>query len=145
MKLVAALFGGAVFGAGLVISGMTEPGNIIAFLNIAPGWNAALIVVMASALAVTFIGYRLLAGRSAPLFDDAFHTPTKQQLDPRLLTGAVVFGVGWGVSGYCPGPAIVGTFLLDERALIFMVGYLVGVGIYELADRRFTTPALTDG
>lgn len=145
MKLVAALFGGAVFGAGLVISGMTEPGNIIAFLNIAPGWNAALIVVMASALAVTFIGYRLLAGRVAPLFDDTFHTPTKQQLDPRLLVGAVVFGVGWGVSGYCPGPAIVGSFLLDERALIFMVGYLVGVGIYELADRRLTAPALADG
>jgi uncharacterized membrane protein YedE/YeeE len=145
MKLVAALFGGAVFGAGLVISGMTEPGNVIAFLNIAPGWNAALIIVMASALVVTFIGYRLLAGRAVPLFDDSFHTPTKQHLDPRLLSGAVVFGVGWGVSGYCPGPAIVGTFLLDERALIFMVGYLVGVGIYELADRRLTAPPLADG
>ena len=144
MKLLSALFGGAVFGAGLVVSGMTEPGNIVAFLNVGPGWNAALPVVMVSALSVAFVGYKLLAGRSAPLFDESFHTPTAQTLDTRLLAGAAIFGVGWGVSGYCPGPGIVGTFLLDERALLFMVGYLVGSGVYEIANRRLT-PVLADG
>ena len=146
MKPLAALMGGAIFGAGLVVSGMTEPGNIINFLRIGPEWNVALILVMGSALLVTFVGYRLSGGRSAPLFDERFHTPTRQDLDPRLLSGAVLFGVGWGIAGYCPGPAIVGTFLLDERALVFMAGYVIGVAIYEWGNKRITeAAALADG
>ncbi len=144
-RLFAAFAGGLLFGMGLVVSGMTEPARVIAFLNIGPDWNAALIVVMVSALLVTLVGYRLLAGRVAPLFDEVFHTPTNQTLDVRLMTGAALFGVGWGVAGYCPGPAIVGGFLLDERALVFLVGYLIGALAFEGYDRKVSQPALADG
>ena len=116
MKMLSALLGGVIFGAGLVLSGMTEPGNVIDFLRLGAEWNPALMVVMVSALVVTFVGYRVLAGKSAPIFDTSFHTPTKQSLDPRLVGGAVLFGIGWGVAGYCPDPAVVGAFLLDNRA-----------------------------
>ena len=145
MSALAALCAGALFGAGLVLSGMTEPGNVIAFLAIGPEWNFALMLVMGSALMVTMIGYRVLARRSSPLFDDAFHAPSNRRIDARLVSGAALFGVGWGVAGYCPGPAIVGLFLLDERALVFMAGYLIGYAIYEVGNRRVESAAPVDG
>ncbi len=126
MNAVTALLAGTLFGCGLAISGMTNPANVIAFLNLSPGWQPALMFVMGSALLVTFVGYRLLRGRQAPLFDNQFHRPGAQQIDRRLLAGAAMFGVGWGLSGYCPGPAIVGAWVLDERALVFLGAYLLG-------------------
>ena len=144
MKPLAALVAGVTFGVGLVLSGMTEPGNVIAFLNLSPNWSPALLVVMGSALVVTGIGYRLGGRRSAPLFDTTFHQPTANRIDRRLMMGAGMFGIGWGVAGYCPGPAIVGAFLLDSRALLFIAAYVVGTLVFELWERS-VRPALADG
>jgi uncharacterized membrane protein YedE/YeeE len=136
MQPVAALLAGVVFGFGLVLSGMTEPGNVIAFLNLAPGWSPALMVVMVAALVVTAIGYRLAGARSAPLFDADFHAPASTQIDRRLLVGAALFGLGWGIAGYCPGPAIVGAFTFDTRALLFIGAYVAGMLLFEWWDTR---------
>lgn len=133
----AALAAGIVFGLGLVISGMTDPLKVIAFLKLAPGWNPALIFVMGSALLVSAVGFALAKRRIAPLFAELFMTPTKSDLDARLLVGAGLFGVGWGLAGYCPGPAIVGAFILDSRALTFMLAFLVGLALHELFLQRW--------
>ena len=146
MKPIAALVAGLIFGVGLVLSGMTEPGNVINFLNISPNWSPALILVMGSALVVTGVGYRLGGRRSAPLFDTTFHRPAAKQIDRRLMIGAGLFGIGWGIAGYCPGPAIVGAFSLDSRALLFVAAYVVGTLVFELWERSVQArAALADG
>ena len=139
---LAALLGGIVFGLGLTVSGMTEPDNIIAFLRLGPGWNPALILVMGSAFAVTAIGYALVRRRSGPLFESSFSLPKSTAIDVRLLGGAGLFGLGWGLAGYCPGPAIVGVFSLDPRAVVFFAAFLVGAFGYRLLQRRDARVAL---
>ncbi len=129
---LAALAGGILFGLGLVISGMTDPLKVIAFLKLAAGWNPALIFVMGSALLVSALGYLVARGRAKPLLAEQFLLPTSSGIDARLVGGAALFGVGWGLSGYCPGPALVGAFTLDTRALTFFAAFLLGVAIYEL-------------
>ncbi len=97
---------GAVFGAGLTISQMSNPEKVLAFLDITGNWDPSLLVVMAAGLAAAILGYRLVLGLPGPLADDVFHLPTRSDLDGRLIAGAVIFGVGWGIAGYCPGPVI---------------------------------------
>ena len=144
MVKLSALFAGTIFGAGLVVSGMTNPEKVIAFLTLNDKWDASLIFVMGSALAITAVGYFLANRRRAPLFDAMFHNPVAQTIDTRLAGGAVLFGVGWALSGYCPGPAIVGAFTLDIRAVVFFIAYLGGVGLFETTRAR-TAVALADG
>ncbi len=141
---ISALLAGTIFGMGLVISGMTNPEKVIAFLTLNSNWDASLIFVMGSALLVTALGYTIANRRNAPLFDLDFHAPVAKTIDRRLLSGAAIFGVGGAFSGYCPGPAIVGAFTLDARALVFLVAYLAGVGLFELTRAR-TAVALADG
>jgi len=124
LSKAAALIAGIIFGIGLVISGMTNPDKVIAFLTLNSNWDASLIFVMGSALLITGIGYRLAHQKSAPLFEQDFHAPAAQTIDKRLLSGSALFGIGWAFSGYCPGPAIVGAFTLDARALVFLAAYL---------------------
>ncbi|NIP16636.1 MAG: YeeE/YedE family protein [Pseudomonadales bacterium] len=127
----AALLAGTVFGLGLSISGMADPTVVLSFLILGSGWNASLLVVMAAAVAVTTMGYRLAGSRAAPLLDSEFHAPTRRDIDGRLILGAIVFGIGWGLAGYCPGPAIVGALTLDPRALAFLPGFVVGMFAFE--------------
>jgi len=141
---LAALLAGILFGAGLVVSGMTDPDKIIAFLTLNQHWNPALIVVMGSALLTTAAGYAVANRRAVPLFAEQFHLPAATTIDRRLLTGSALFGVGWALSGYCPGPAIVGTFLLDARAVVFVLAYLAGNALFEFTRLR-TSVALVDG
>lgn len=146
MGAFAALLAGLVFGFGLVVSGMSEPLNVIAFLRLAEGWNPALIFVMASALAVTALGYRLVGARAKPLFDGAFSLPTASAIDRPLVGGAALFGVGWGLSGFCPGPAIVSATQLDERGLLFVGAYIIGAYGFEGYTRwRAASATQTDG
>lgn len=146
MSVMAALLAGVTFGAGLVISGMTEPGNVIRFLNLAPGWSPALMFVMSSALVTTAVGYRLAGNRLQPMFDEVCHAPTGAVVDQRLTYGSILFGIGWGIAGFCPGPAIVGAFALDERALVFIAAYLAGTAVFELWDRQLKArAAIADG
>lgn len=136
MTRVAALAGGLSFGLGLTVSGMTNPEVVLAFLTLNANWNPTLIAVLVSAVLVTAAGYRLVARRGAPLFDRTFHTPAAKAIDTRLLAGAGLFGVGWGIAGYCPGPALVGAFTLDPRALTFCAGMLLGAWGFQRMDLR---------
>ncbi|HET7561964.1 MAG TPA: DUF6691 family protein [Rhodanobacteraceae bacterium] len=106
MKALVALVAGLVFGVGLVLGGMTQPAVVLGFLDVFGRWNPQLLFVMGGAVVTTAIGYRLLRGRARPLLDTQFRLPTRRSLDWRLLIGAAVFGVGWGIAGYCPGPAL---------------------------------------
>ena len=133
MNNLSALIGGLLFGAGLVVSGMTDPDKVLAFLTLGSNWDPTLMFVLGAAVSVAALGYWLVGHRAAPLFDSEFHTPTNTQLDARLLGGAALFGLGWGLVGFCPGPALVGAMTLDPRAGIFIGGFIVGVLIYEKA------------
>lgn len=106
MQLFISYFIGLIFGTGIALSGMANPAKVLNFFDIAGRWDPSLIVVMGGALITTFIGYRLVFSRSSPLLSDAFHVPVSQIIDARLLGGSAVFGVGWGIAGFCPGGAL---------------------------------------
>jgi uncharacterized protein len=118
---------GLCFAAGLVVSGMTRPTKVLGFLNVLGDWDASLLCVMGGAIAVHFTAYRLLRGRAAPLFSDRFWLPTRRDIDRRLVLGAAVFGVGWGLGGYCPGPVVVSLPMGGASPLVFVLAMLAGM------------------
>lgn len=122
-----ALLAGLLFGAGLALGGMTQPRKVIGFLDFGGAWDPSLAFVMASALAIHVLAYRVIRGSAAPLFADEFVVPKLRQLDWRLLSGSAVFGIGWGLAGYCPGPAIVSLGAGSAQALIFIPALFLGM------------------
>lgn len=118
---------GTIFGLGLVISGMIDPAKVLNFLDVAGSWDPSLAFVMAGAIAVTATGYWLVGKRNKPLFDAVFHWPTARDIDARLLSGAALFGIGWGLVGLCPGPAIASLTLATAPTLTFVAALLAGV------------------
>lgn len=123
-----ALGTGALFGAGLAISGMTKPSKVTGFLDLFGAWDASLAFVMLGAIMVHFVAYRLLMkGRKSPLFDAKFHLPTRKDIDLRLVLGAVVFGAGWGLGGFCPGPGLTSAAGGSATALAFVGAMTVGM------------------
>ena len=134
-NLVVAVVAGFVFGVGLVLAGMTQPAKVIAFLDVLGGWDPSLAFVMMGAIAVHFVAYRLVLRRPAPLFDESFHLPTRRDIDLRLVLGAAVFGVGWGLGGYCPGPGLVSAAAGALGAVVFVVGMTVGMLIEQRLAR----------
>jgi uncharacterized protein len=127
MRILISAIAGLVFGLGLIISGMADPAKVQNFLDLFGNWNPSLAYVMLGAIAVTFVGYRLAFGRNTPLLADAFSLPSKTDIDVRLLAGAGLFGIGWGLSGFCPGPAIVSLPLLATGTLVFVPAMVVGM------------------
>lgn len=121
MKVLSALICGLLFGLGLGLGGMTQPAVVLGFLNVFGHWDPRLIFVMGGAVVTTLIGYRWVLRRSRPLFEDDFKMPSLHDIDGRLVVGAALFGIGWGIAGYCPGPALVS---LDGGSLSVLV--LVG-------------------
>jgi len=140
---VVAFAAGALFAVGLAVSGMTKPSKVAGFLDVAGAWDASLAFVMAGAVAVHFVGLRLVRRRSRPLFDATFHLPTRKDLDPRLVLGAALFGVGWGLGGFCPGPAIVAAGGASTGAIVFVLGMTLGM-VLEHAIVRSRAPAHED-
>jgi len=132
--LAFAALAGVLFGAGLVISGMAEPARVLGFLRLAPGWDPTLAFVMAAALAVAVPGYALLQRRGRPLLAEGF-SPRVTGIDGRLLLGAAIFGLGWGLQGYCPGPAVVAAGLGQWPALAFLPAMLVGAWVADRISR----------
>jgi uncharacterized membrane protein YedE/YeeE len=124
-RALAALGSGLVFGAGLVVSGMTKPEKVIGFLDLFGAWDASLAFVMLGAIAVHFVAHRLVRGRSAPLLAPRFALPTRRDIDMKLVVGAAVFGVGWGLAGYCPGPGLVAA-ASGGGAVVFVAALLAG-------------------
>jgi uncharacterized membrane protein YedE/YeeE len=118
---------GLVFGLGLVISGMANPAKVLNFLDVAGAWDPSLILVMAGATAVTFIGYRLAWRLPAPVANPSFELPASTGIDRSLVAGAAVFGVGWGIGGFCPGPAWTALALLAPGTLVFLPMMLAGL------------------
>jgi uncharacterized membrane protein YedE/YeeE len=135
MQAVVALLCGIVFGAGLAISGMANPGKVTAFLDVAGDWDPTLLVVMASALATSSAGYWLARRRERPLFAGAFALPTRKDIDAQLVGGAALFGIGWGLVGLCPGPAIAGLARGSIAIYAFAAAMLAGVALHRAATR----------
>lgn len=141
MKEVAALIAGLLFSLGLILSGMTSPENIIGFLDITGNWNPSLAFVLLSAVVVTGIGYRLVWKRNAPIYEASFSVPTSRILDKRLIIGSAIFGVGWGLVGLCPGPALASVFTVNGvKALVFIAamagGILLQRNLSSLIEKR---------
>jgi hypothetical protein len=133
---VAAFSSGALFSAGLCLSGMTYPSKVLAFLDVAGAWDPSLAFVMAGAVGVAAIAFFLQPRRRAPAFDASFDVPPRQgPIDARLLAGAALFGVGWGLSGLCPGPAVVSLASGQTPAIVFVASMLAGMAIERLLPR----------
>ena len=126
MRNVFSLTSGLIFGFGLAVSSMINPAKIVGFLDITGDWDPSLAFVMGGAVFVTALTFRLILKRPKPIFTDIFELPSKVSLDSKLITGAAIFGVGWAMSGLCPGPAISSIGLLDEKLLIFVCTLLIG-------------------
>ncbi len=127
MPVIVALLAGVLMGLGLAVSGMINPAKVLNFLDLAGDWDPTLVVVMASALLTTMVGYRLVLSRKMPLFAASFSLPMRRDIDVRLIVGAALFGMGWGLAGFCPGPAIAALTSLRAEPLIFVAAMAVGM------------------
>ena len=136
MLNLSSLLAGLVFGLGLIVSGMANPAKVIGFLDLAGRWDPSLAFVMAGAIAVGAIAFALARTRTASLLDAPMKLPSEQRIDRRLLAGALVFGVGWGIAGFCPGPALVAIGMGSTKAVVFVVAMLAGMGIFQIAEKR---------
>ena len=130
-RMLVALFAGTLFGLGLAISGMVNPAKVIGFLDVAGDWDPTLAFVMGGALLVTIPAFRLTLERPRPILADGFALPTKRTLDARLLGGAALFGVGWGLSGFCPGPAVVALLTGLTPVFAFVAAMVGGMALYR--------------
>ncbi|MEN9768684.1 MAG: hypothetical protein RLZZ180_314 [Pseudomonadota bacterium] len=126
---------GLLFGWGLLISGMTDPGKVIGFLDLAGSWDPSLALVMGGAIAVGFFAFGMAKKRTRNFFGGALHLPTSRDIDKRLLLGALLFGAGWGLAGFCPGPGIVSMAAGQPKAVLFVVAMLAGMLVFEWLDR----------
>jgi uncharacterized membrane protein YedE/YeeE len=135
VKIAAALFWGTLFGAGLEISGMTNPAKVLAFLDVFGHWDATLAFVMGAALAVSAAGYQLARRRDRAWLGSPLEIPTRRDLDGRLLGGAALFGVGWGLVGLCPGPALANLARGSGEIALFVAAMLAGVGLHRFLTR----------
>ena len=141
MNALAAFAAGLVFGVGLLLSGMTDPGKVIGFLDVAGHWDPSLAFVMAGAILVGFFAFALARKRTQTFLGGALYLPTRNDLDARLIGGSIVFGIGWGLAGFCPGPAIVAFGAGFDKATVFVIAMLAGMLFYVSAERLFG-PAL---
>jgi uncharacterized membrane protein YedE/YeeE len=136
MKNLLTLISGLLFGFGLLLSGMADPAKVQNFLDLFGTWDPSLAFVMGGAIAVTMPGFWLVIRRNKPFFNEVFHLPSRTDLDARLITGAAIFGVGWGLGGFCPGPAVTALPLAAEGTLIFVVTMLTGMAASKYVLQR---------
>jgi uncharacterized protein len=144
MRALANLVAGVVFGLGLIISGLANPAKVLNFLDLAGAWDPSLAFVMAGAVLTAALGYRVVLARPSPAFDSRFHLPTATAIDRRMLAGAAMFGVGWGLSGYCPGPAITALPLLNPATLVFVAAMLLGMWLGRMVTAQALRLASAD-
>lgn len=136
MKAFIALISGGLFGAGLSLSGMTDRAKVLGFLDVTGNWDPALMFVMAAALLVSFPVYFLMKKQTHPVCDSKFHLPQTTMVDKRLVAGSVIFGIGWGMYGYCPGPALVALTYLKSEAVVFFVAMIGGMFVAKVVGKR---------
>lgn len=135
MRAITSLIAGLVFGIGLIISGMTNPAKVVGFLDLAGLWDPSLALVMGGAIAVGVVAFQIVRKRSTSLLGDPIRLPSATQVDRRLLLGGVAFGIGWGLAGFCPGPALASLATGGTKPAIFTVAMIGGMVIYELIER----------
>jgi uncharacterized protein len=131
-RILTGLAAGLLFGVGLAVSEMINPAKVLNFLDILGHWDASLALVMVGAVATAAIGYRLALRRERPLFEGAFMLPTRQDVDARLLAGSALFGIGWGLGGYCPGPALSGLAFGALETIVFVAAMAVGMIVWRM-------------
>lgn len=136
MKSVIAFLTGLIFAFGLAIGGMTNPGNVRGFLDVAGNWNGSLMFVMAGAIAIHAIAFRFILRRNSPILDSNFHIPTRKDIDNKLILGSIIFGIGWGWAGICPGPGIVGLGSGKVEFFIFVLSMIVGMKAFQMFERK---------
>lgn len=135
MAVFFSLVAGLMFGLGLIIAGMTDPARVLGFLDLAGAWDPSLAFVMAGAIAIGAIAFGVARGWSASLLGLQMRIPSARHLDRRLIGGSLLFGVGWGIAGLCPGPALVTVGMGDPKGVLFFAAMLAGMGLFELTER----------
>lgn len=141
-RYLTVVLSGLVFGVGLALSGMTHASKVLGFLDVAGAWDPSLLLVLGGAVGVTAIAFRFILRRSAPLLDDGFHLPASDRIDIPLVAGAVIFGVGWGISGYCPGPGIALLAAPGWETWIFLPALFLGALLHKLASASGTAGSI---
>ena len=143
MFALSALLSGLVFGLGLIVSGMANPAKVLGFLDLAGEWDPSLALVMAGALAVGFFAFLIAKNRTRSFIGAEMKLPTASAIDNRLLAGSALFGAGWGVAGFCPGPGLVALGMGELKALVFVAAMLVGMVIFSWLEKR-KSPAVVN-
>jgi uncharacterized membrane protein YedE/YeeE len=136
MFVLSSLLAGLVFGLGLIVSGMANPAKVLGFLDLAGAWDPSLALVMGGAIAVSFLAFMFAKTRTRSLIGAEMKLPGAKHIDRRLVTGSVIFGMGWGLAGFCPGPGLVALGAGAPKAAVVVVAMLVGMAIFELLEKR---------
>ena len=136
LQIAAALASGIVFGFGLSLSGMLDPRRVQGFLDIGGNWDPSLAFVLGGAVIVAFIGVRVMTRMARPVLDHTFHLPQTDRIDAPLLVGSAIFGLGWGLGGFCPGPAIASLAIGLPESVLFVVAMLVGMALHDRVWKR---------
>ena len=131
---------GLIFGIGLILAGMTNPAKVIGFLDITGTWDPSLAFVMGGAILVAIVAFRFAKKRTINFLGGAMRMPTSDMIDKRLVIGSLLFGAGWGMAGFCPGPALTSIGTGNPKAVIFVIAMIVGMAIFELVDRFWHQP-----
>jgi len=140
MQRITEFVAGLLFGLGLLLSGMSDPGKVLGFLDLLGTWDPSLALVMAGAILVGMLAFTVAKKRTMNFLGGALHLPTANQIDRRLVIGALLFGAGWGLAGFCPGPSLVSMFSGQPKAAVFVLAMVISMLLYEAADRWIHQP-----
>ena len=140
MFVLTSLLSGLVFGLGLIISGMANPAKVLGFLDLAGAWDPSLALVMAGAIAVGFFAFLIAKRRTLSLIGAEMKLPTTTHIDKRLVAGGTLFGIGWGIAGFCPGPGLVALGMGEPKALVFVAAMLVGMLVFQFLEKSPLRP-----
>lgn len=143
MLVLTSLLAGLVFGLGLIVSRMANPGKVLGFLDLAGHWDPSLALVMVGAIAVGSVGFFVARNRTMSFLGAEMRLPTAHRIDRRLIFGGILFGIGWGVAGFCPGPALVALGMGETKAVVFIAAMLGGMVVFELMEYLKRTSALS--
>jgi uncharacterized membrane protein YedE/YeeE len=143
MNFVASLVAGLLFGIGLIVSGMADPAKVLGFLDLAGAWDPSLALVMAGAIAVGTVAFWIAGKRTLSLLGLKMNLPSARQIDRRLVSGSLLFGIGWGIAGFCPGPALVALGMGQAKAAVFVLAMLAGMLLFEAVEHARRVPTRT--
>ncbi len=135
MQIIMALLAGLIFGIGLIVSGMANPAKVMGFLDLRGSWDPSLAFVMGGAICVGLVAFSAAAKRSKTLLGEPLRLPQAKHIDRRLIFGGLAFGVGWGLAGYCPGPALATLLIGNSKTIIFVTAMVLGMALFELLER----------